>query len=768
MQSALDETPYLLKALFAALCGVWLWMFFPPMGQLGLVLGIHTFLPVLLVLWVAQLIPSVWARIVLALLAAQAYIVYYFRPAGVVAATVPDVLHQELAEVAPLIHSGQLVEPLQTLLFIFGIIAIYWLLAYASLRPRLWLFYNGLGILVLAIIDGNTNVHPNVAVVVDTLIAFLVMGLSRYSRLRLLFEQFRWPTVRYLAPLLSVMVVSAGVAWILPKEPSAWANPFGNSTFVGLGHGKGGKVQFIGYQESSAQLGGSFVMDNTPVLKVTSSVPVYLRGKVYSDYTGKGWLAGPDTYQPVENGIVPMAPNSTLTAATPTRKITEKIQVLSDKLKGDAVFGAYRVASLSSSAGLGPLNVSQSNGEVTGSLEASGTEYTVVSQAVEDPISQLAALPALPASIAARKSMFSNVLGQADLELPQELPTEVQHLTQQVVGNDTKEYEMVNDISSYLQQFDYQVSNVPVPGPNQDYVDEFLFQTQYGYCNNFSSAMAVMLRTIGIPTRWVTGFAEGQPPNATDTAGTTVDSTGSGTVDTSGNSAADSTGNGTVDSTGGSTSSTSTTDYVVRESNAHSWVEVYFPTYGWIPFDPTPSFSFPYLESSNSSSSGTPVTPPSTPPKPPTNTPVPPPSNGGGPSSTLWHSIGLWTLRIGVTLVGLALLASLVLYKRVLIAMYAWLWKQETANTLTKSMRRLFRLLQKKGWIQRRAFTIRDLQWSADEVGIQREDFQQLVSTVEQAWYGKQGPSSDAIGKTHQTWLQWIGNVIRRKGLTRK
>jgi len=84
--------------------------------------------------------------------------------------------------------------------------------------------------------------------------------------------------------------------------------------------------------------------------------------------------------------------------------------------------------------------------------------------------------------------------------------------------------------------------------PGKDPLAHFLFDTRAGHCEYFASAMAVMLRTLGIPSREVNGFLPGE---YNDVAG----------------------------------------DYIVRASDAHSWVEAYFPGSGWIPFDPTPPSS---------------------------------------------------------------------------------------------------------------------------------------------------------------------------------
>ncbi len=90
-----------------------------------------------------------------------------------------------------------------------------------------------------------------------------------------------------------------------------------------------------------------------------------------------------------------------------------------------------------------------------------------------------------------------------------------------------------------------------VPTEDQDSVDQFLFETKRGYCDNFSTSMVVMLRSLDIPARWVKGFAEGE--QIQNDNGDRV--------------------------------------YQVTNNNAHSWVEAYLPGIGWMPFEPTIGFS---------------------------------------------------------------------------------------------------------------------------------------------------------------------------------
>ena len=137
---------------------------------------------------------------------------------------------------------------------------------------------------------------------------------------------------------------------------------------------------------------------------------------------------------------------------------------------------------------------------------------------------------------------------QQSLQLPQLLPSRVRGLGTELVGQGSNRYESVTAVMNYLQSnYTYNL-NTSLPQPGHDFVDDFLFESKIGYCDHFSTAMTVLLRSGGVPARWVKGFAPGEliAPNSNQ--------------------------------------------YDVSYSDAHSWVEVYFPGIGWVPFDPTPGF----------------------------------------------------------------------------------------------------------------------------------------------------------------------------------
>jgi transglutaminase-like putative cysteine protease len=114
-------------------------------------------------------------------------------------------------------------------------------------------------------------------------------------------------------------------------------------------------------------------------------------------------------------------------------------------------------------------------------------------------------------------------------------------------------YDVVQRVQRYLGSERFVYSEHP---PVRRYpLESFLFRDRVGYCQQFSGTMVLMLRMLGIPSRVVTGFAPGTPQ---------PDSPGV---------------------------------YRVRDYDAHSWVEVYFPSIGWVTFDPTPSASPAGLQS---------------------------------------------------------------------------------------------------------------------------------------------------------------------------
>lgn len=140
---------------------------------------------------------------------------------------------------------------------------------------------------------------------------------------------------------------------------------------------------------------------------------------------------------------------------------------------------------------------------------------------------------------------YSSDITSTYLQLPAGLDRRIPELAREITKNAQTPFDRALRIETYLRtRFGYTLNLTGKPG--EDPLAHFLFETRAGHCEYFASAMAIMLRTLGIPSREVNGFLPGE-----------------------------------YNDLGG--------DYIVRASDAHSWVEVYFPGNGWQVFDPTPS-----------------------------------------------------------------------------------------------------------------------------------------------------------------------------------
>jgi transglutaminase-like putative cysteine protease len=156
-------------------------------------------------------------------------------------------------------------------------------------------------------------------------------------------------------------------------------------------------------------------------------------------------------------------------------------------------------------------------------------------------------LPALNVGrLRAAGADYPDDIASTYLQLPH-LDPRIPELARQITANGRTPYDKAQLLEGYLRaRFTYTLNLTGSPGG--DPLAHFLFETRAGHCEYFASSMAVMLRSLGIPSREVNGFLPGE-----------------------------------YNDLGG--------DYIVRASDAHSWVEVYFPGpgNGWVVFDPTPA-----------------------------------------------------------------------------------------------------------------------------------------------------------------------------------
>ncbi|CAN7741986.1 transglutaminase TgpA family protein [Paenibacillus sp. LjRoot56] len=380
----------------------------------------------------------------------------------------------------------------------------------------------------------------------------ILMALLNLSRIE---QTYRVTTVRsrhYLQWLIvSVVVVGmlSGLGWLSAKQteseplmkPVSWAHWYDRLfEYYEDETGVSPAVATSGYGQNDTSLGGPLQVDTSPVFTAKTSELTYWRGESKSFYDGKGWTQPTQKLEPF------VASSSSVTAPVIVQEI-----LMNEKAANKQLFvggGLRSVDMLLSEKGklISP-----------GSLLSSETSGLTTLPEIADPLSYykitVQPIKENPDLLNTDIAPYPEEITREYLQLPESLPRTVRSTAEQVTINRLTPYAKAVAIEQYLSQtFPYSLEKPTNPSRSEDFVSHFLFVDRTGYCDHFSTAMVVMLRSVGVPARWVKGFAQG-----------TVDATDDNGLH----------------------------EVVVRNQDAHSWVEVYFPSMGWVPFEPTPGFS---------------------------------------------------------------------------------------------------------------------------------------------------------------------------------
>ncbi|MHB8510422.1 MAG: transglutaminase-like domain-containing protein, partial [Candidatus Dormibacteria bacterium] len=137
---------------------------------------------------------------------------------------------------------------------------------------------------------------------------------------------------------------------------------------------------------------------------------------------------------------------------------------------------------------------------------------------------------------------------ERDVELPAGIPARVAQLSDALTAHQPTEYDKVAAVRDYLaNNYRYSLDTPRLP-TGADATDQFLFNDRVGFCEQFATALAVLVRQAGIPARLAIGYAQGEHDSLTGS-------------------------------------------FTVRARDAHAWVEIYFPGTGWVPFDASPGYA---------------------------------------------------------------------------------------------------------------------------------------------------------------------------------
>jgi len=327
--------------------------------------------------------------------------------------------------------------------------------------------------------------------------------------------------------LLAFFTPRIGAAEVLGKAYNVFEAPYHSveAEWQRFFAGVSGPSRLRGISFTEAiRLGQSPNLSDRVVMTVDAPSGHFWRAITYDFYTGNGWRT--TETDKVDKVNPPVLGRERFDA-------TFDMQVPNQT----ALFGANEPVKVSIAAQFQTgADRSYSTGmRAVRSGQASGT-YTVTSYV---SVADKAVLRRAP-------TVYPDYIRAKYLQMPSTLPQRVKDLAHKIAGNESNPYDIAEALESYLRITYHYAPSVKAPPPGRDPIDYFLFDAKEDFCEYFASSMAVLLREMGVPARFVEGY----------TTGTLDPNTGK---------------------------------YVVKELDAHAWVEAYFPNYGWVEFEPTPS-----------------------------------------------------------------------------------------------------------------------------------------------------------------------------------
>ena len=340
---------------------------------------------------------------------------------------------------------------------------------------------------------------------------------------------------------LGAMVLGSGLFFFFPRFNAGY---LGNASFS--------PSLMTGFSEN-VELGqiGEIKKNSSVVMRVQTGRPLGYerlrwRGIALTTFDGKRWTSPQRSAQTLSPN-----PDGWIYTADPAQKADAPgpgilYTVYLEPLATDAIFVPGKVVSLKGNfTGDGGNSFSAMRRsyifrDSTGTLLNPFHNYGALRY------SGFSRLPPLNATkLRAASTNYSPDIAETYLQLPPKLDSRIPELAREIAKNAKTPFDKALVMESYLRdRFTYTLNLAGKPG--EDPLAHFLFETRAGHCEYFASAMTIMLRTLGIPAREVNGFLPGE-----------------------------------YNDLGG--------DYIVRASDAHSCVEVYFPGNEWQVFDPTPA-----------------------------------------------------------------------------------------------------------------------------------------------------------------------------------
>lgn len=456
------------------------------------------------------------------------------------------------------------------MIFVLEMAVIVWLVTYLSV----WLIFRSHQVW-LAIVPGVALLLVNMVYaptdITIYLIIYLALAFLLVIRFNLFAQEQEWRRERihfnadeigfdFLRAGAIFTVVILALAWITPSATAAQDTEIFDALrgpwrdlqaewsrlFASLNYRPGPGADFRGEE---LNLGGPRELAPVPVLEVVAPPNArYWRAVVFDKFNGRGWENTDNTLVPfgADHDTVPMVNYQA------RQVITSTVTLVGPSLSTLPMAAQPLWVDQPTRANLSFVSVPLDR-------PTGGVEETRTSQQVDTVSYARSRVPLDPGD----SYMVTSLLTQAPeswlqksgtgyptwvtdryLELPDTIPDRVKQLAKDItVAYDTP-YDKATAIERFLREEIEYNEQIEAPPLDRDPVDYVLFDLKQGYCDYYATSMAVLLRSVGIPSRVVSGYAQGRYDPEKEA-------------------------------------------YTVLLQDAHTWVEVFFPNYGWVEFEPT-------------------------------------------------------------------------------------------------------------------------------------------------------------------------------------
>ncbi len=456
------------------------------------------------------------------------------------------------------------------MVFVLQMAFIVWEITYLSMwfifrSRRVWLALVPGGILLLV----NLHYAPNDITI--HMLVYLALALLLVIRFNLFTQEQVWrrEQVHFNADEINFDFLRSGALFALVILALAWVTPNAiaapeaeifetlrapwhdlqtewNRLFASLNYRPTAGVDFYG---KSLSLGGPRELAEVPVLEIKAPPNArYWRAVVFDEFRGRSWENSDDYFVPfgADNEVLPIvtyqarqAITHTVTLLGPSMSVlpmaaqplwvdrSTRASLSYVSVPSDAA--DVRREESGTSVGVDTISLARSRAP----LDA-GERYTVNSLLSQASVRQLQRAGTL----------YPTWITERYLQLPDNVPERVKQLAEEIAAPYDNAFDKADAIQGFLRREIAYNEKIEAPPLDRDPVDYILFDLKQGYCDYYATSMAVMLRSLGIPSRVVSGYAQGHYDSDRQA-------------------------------------------YVVLLQDAHTWVEVFFPRYGWVEFEPT-------------------------------------------------------------------------------------------------------------------------------------------------------------------------------------